>query len=773
MTCVQWLLRAALAATLTSATAAPAAAPASPSTPTHPATSSATLPRPAPLLVPPGRPRIGLVLSGGGARGIAHVGVLKVLERERVPIDVIAGTSMGAIVGGLYASGMRADEIETELRRLDWGRVFAQRPARQELSQRRKEEDFELSTVLEFGIRAGELRAPQSTLSSRGLEALLRRFTLPVHGAAHFDDLPIPFRAVATDMETGSPVVMSAGDLALALRSSMSVPGVFSPIEVDGRVLGDGGLVNNLPIDVAREMGADIVIAVNIGTPLAGRETLGSLVGVTAQMINILTEQNVQRSLAAMGSQDVLVTPDLGTLAAADFDRTPELLERGEIGALAQTPRLTALALPPPAYAQWREARVRPAPPRPVLARIDFEGTDFTNPARLQAPLESRAGQPFDPAAAERDTRRLAATGDYLRTDYTLRSGPEGDGLVFELEDKPWGPNYVRVGIEASTDFAGRGAFNLRLTHNRHWLTPSGTEWRNRARIGSSPSIYTELYHPLNWTIGLSNDWFVAGYAGAERVTQSVFAADAGPEVAQYRRTTGRFGLDLGQPWGGFGELRVGLTHQAWRLSPQLLGVGFDGPTRPVRAHETGLRLRAVIDQLDYANFPQSGYRAEVEGMLGERGGGALSGALSDRFRRFETQGTLAWTAGRHTLNLFAMFNGADTQGVTRVGRYGLGGFHMLSGYQPGQLAGNAVALGRLTWYRRLSDNALFSRGFFLGATLEAGEAWSSLGAVRLHELRTGGSVFLGADTGLGPMYLGLTYAPEGQTGLALFIGRP
>ena len=246
------------------------------------------------------RPRIGLVLSGGGARGLAHVGVLKVLEEQRVPIDAIAGTSMGAIVGGLYASGMTADELDKAFRAIEWEAVFARRVDRQHLSQRRKEEDFEISPLLELGIRNGELRTPVAAASSRGLETLLRRYTLPVRAVREFDRLPIPFRAVATDLETGAAVVLERGDLALALRSSMSVPGVFPPTEVDGRILGDGGLVNNVPIEVARAMGVDVVIVVNIGTPLAGREALQSAVGITAQMLNILTEQNVQRSLATL-----------------------------------------------------------------------------------------------------------------------------------------------------------------------------------------------------------------------------------------------------------------------------------------------------------------------------------------------------------------------------------------------------------------------------------------------------------------------------------------
>lgn len=719
---------------------------------------------------PLGRPRIGLVLSGGGARGLAHIGVLKVLERERIPVDVIAGTSMGAIVGGLYASGMKADEIERELKRIDWVRLFATRVGRQEMSQRRKEEDFEIASAIELGISSeGEFRAPQGAVSSRGLETLLRRFTLPVRGTGSFDKLPIPFRAVATDMETGDAVVLGQGDLAAALRSSMSVPGVFPPTELDGRVLGDGGLVNNVPIDVARSMGADVVIAVNIGTPLAGRDTLGSALGLTAQMINILTEQNVKRSLSSMRPADVLVAPQLGELTSGDFDRALDLIRLGEEGADALQPRLAALALPAAAYAAWRTERHTGEVPSPRLAFVAFEGTTVTNPARFEAQLRSQPGKPFKADEAARDARHLAASGDYVRADYRLVDTTSGaTGLVFDLEDKPWGPNYLRIGLDLATDFGGHSAFNVKISHNRHWLTPAGTEWRNRLQIGEVPQVYSELYHPLNWTLGLWNDWFVSGWGQSERRVLSIYRADAGPEIGQLRRNTSRIGVDLGQPWGSLGELRLGLTHQAGRSEPILLAADYQGPTSPETWSETAVRGRVVVDQLDFANFPLYGYRMEAEAQFGRR---RHEGTQS--LSRFEGQWTGAYTFGPHSLSLYGQAQVADARADAIVGQYSLGGFQRLSGYRPDQLAGNAVLFGRLNWYMRLAEPPVFARAFFLGASVEAGNAWANRRAVSLGDLRTGASVYLGADTGIGPMHLGLTWAPRGEAGLALVIGRP
>ncbi len=722
---------------------------------------------------PTAHPRIGLVLSGGGARGLAHVGVLKMLERERIPIDVIAGTSMGAIVGGLYASGMSAAQIEAQLMMIKWDEVFSNRVERPLLSQRRKEEDFQFSPVLEFGMREGELRAPLGALSGRGLETLLRRYTMPVRDVRDFARLAIPFRAVATNMETGAPVILTQGDLALALRSSMSVPGVFAPTELDGLILGDGALVDNLPIDVARDMGADVVIAVNIGSPLASRETLASVGGLTGQMIGILTEQNVQRSLALLKPADVLITPDLGTLAAGDFDQTRELIDRGEAGVQPQLKRLAALAMDAPAYRQWQALHGAPTVEDVRIGFIRFQGTKLTSPQRLADQLESVAGEVFDEGKAERDARQLAASGDYTRSDFRLLRTPEGEGLLFDLEEKPWGPNYFRVGLDLFTDFRGDSAFNIKAIHNRRWLNSTGTEWRSFAQIGQTPRLFTELLHPLSLFKGLGSDWFVAAYAEVQRRELTVYDADSGHERGRFTRSQGRLGLDLGQPWGKFGELRLGLSYVAFHLRPDLISAEAQSSNEAARGHETGVRVAAILDQLDYVNFPTRGYRLEASAITGQR---QLSQpSHSEDFTRIELDGTTAISFGRTTLNTYFSAKSAGGNDLSKLDRYSytLGGFHRLSGYRQDQLAGSQVLLGRLMAYHRLDTMPLLTRGFFMGGSLEAGNAWQRERDVSLSDLRFGSSLFVGADTALGPLYLGLTYAPRGETALYLYLGRP
>jgi NTE family protein len=752
--------RLALAA-LTIACALPLASFGQPVAPA-PAASAALPPHPgAP------RPRVGLVLSGGGARGLAHVGVLKALERAHVRIDAIAGTSMGAIVGGLYASGMSADQLETELRRIDWDALFATRVPRPYLSQRRKEEDFEISTGLEFGVHDGQLSAPQGALSSRGLELLLRRLTLPVRHVDDFDRLPIPFRAVATDMETGKPVILSHGDLAVALRSSMSVPGVFAPTEVDGHILGDGGLVDNLPVDVARAMGVDVVIVVNVGTPIAGRASLSSVLGLTEQMIAILTEQNVERSIATLGPRDLLLDPDLGKLTSGDFSSAPQLIRIGEDYAETQAPKLAAYAAAPAEYAQWQAGHAQPAMPPTPLAAVQFEGSKTTYPGRFEARLQSQAGDLFDTRKAEADARRLAASGDYTRADYRLVAGPNGESLMFDLQDKPWGPNYLRAGLDLHADFSGHSGFDVKLSHNHHWLTANGTEWRNFVQIGERPAVFSELYHPLWRNIDDTSDWFAAAYLSGDRQHRSAYAAD-GTEIAQFLRSTGQVGFDVGLPFGRLGELRAGFVHLATSTTPTLLSSAWTGSQRAQIWQEDGLRVRGVVDQLDYVNFPTKGYRLDAEGVVGTR---RLQRA--EHMARGSLEGSVVDSFGRNTFELHGALKMSDENAQLAVDQYTLGGFQQLSGYRPDQLSGNAVLFGRLNWYMRLSQTPVFARGFFLGASLEAGNAWDDRSQLGLAHLRGGGSLYLGADTGLGPMYLGVTYAPRGELGIALFIGRP
>jgi NTE family protein len=729
----------------------------------------------APAIAPAGeRPRVGLVLSGGGARGFAHVGVLKALEAARVPVDVIVGTSMGAIIGGLYASGMTADDLEREILAVNWGDLFDRREPRQLLSQRRKEEDFELSPVLMLGFRNGEFVLPTGAVSTRSLEMLLRRYTLSTRHLVSFDGLPTPFRAVATDMETGQAVVLDHGDLAAALRASMSVPAVFSPLEVDGRVLGDGGLVNNLPVDVARRMGADVVIAVNIGTPLAGRATLGSVVGITTQMVNILTEQNVQASIATLTPRDLLLAPPLGQLTSADFGRAAEMVKIGNDYAKTVGEALARFSVDAPHYQRWvatREAQAQANTGRiGAVASVKFEGVNERRAERLATTLDTAEGQRLDVPRLEDDLQRLAALGDFERVDYSLVRRADGaEDLTVHLRENTWGPNYLRVGLDLRTDFQGQGAFNLRISHNRHWLNDSGAEWRNRVQLGETVGLYSEIYQPLT----LRSDRFAAAYVDASLRKVELFGTE-GEALALVQRQSLRVGADIGWPMGllgNVGDMRVGLVAAQRRVTPELLAASIPASaTTSLKWREVGVRGAVIADQLDYANFPSSGYRAQGEVVFGRR---SFDGAPSGSFSSFEGTATAVKSWGVHTFNVGARLAKTSQIPLGAIDEYSLGGFQQLSGYRVGQVAGNYLVFGRLTYYRRLPWSVGVARAMFVGGSLEAGNAWTERRNISLGDMRAGSSLFVGADTGIGPLYLSIVSAPRGYTGLYLFLGRP
>ena len=720
------------------------------------------------------KPRVALVLSGGGARGISHVGVLKVLEEARVPVDFIVGTSMGAIIGGLYASGMGAEDLEREILAVDWGDVFERREPRQLLSQRRKEEDFELSPVLQLGFRDGEFRLPTGAVSSRSLEMLLRRYTLATRHLASFDQLPTPFRAVATDMETGQAVVMDRGDLAAALRASMSVPGVFSPLAIDDRILGDGGLVNNLPVDVARAMGAEVVIAVNIGTPLAGRDTLGTVLGVTTQMVNILTEQNVQASIALLTPKDLLLAPQLGKLSSSDFDKAVELVKIGNDYADTVRQALERFAVDGPRYAGWVKSRSTQA-----LANADrvgrvgairFEGVSDERAERLARALDTEPGQRMDVPRLEADLQKLAASGDYERIDYTLsrREDNGTEDLTIQLRENAWGPNYLRVGLDLRTDFQGEGAFNLRISHNRHWLNESGAEWRNRVQLGETVGLFSEIYQPL----GGNSERFVAAYADGS-VNKVELFSDTGDALALVQRQGVKVGADVGWPIGlrgTVGEARLGVVASARRAQPELISFALPVTAQTVRWTERGLRAAVMADQLDFANFPSRGYRGQAELSWGRR---QVDGGDTSDFTRLESSFTAVKSWGVHSFNVGGRLAYTNQIPLAAIDEYSLGGFQNLSGYRTAQVAGNYLLFGRLTYYQRLPYSVGVARALFVGGSLEAGNAWTERSDITLRQLRGAGSLFVGADTGIGPLYLSIVSAPKGYTGLYLFLGRP
>jgi len=715
---------------------------------------------PVPAVAASARPKVCLVLSGGGARGAAHIGVIKLLEEMRVPIDCIAGTSMGSLVGGAYASGMSVPEMEVLIREITTALLFNEKPPREEEAMRRKLDDRSILFGLELGLRDGEVLLQKGVVSGVQLEAVLRRLS-KVRGVVDFDELPIPYRAVATDLVSGKAVVFDHGDLPQVMRASMSVPAVIAPAQIGDLLLVDGGLTNNLPVDVVRAMGADIVIAVNLGTPLMKREQLGSVLGVTGQMINILTEQNVRASLAMLKPGDVLIEPALGDFSAGDFDHLPKTVPIGEAAARAAAPRLAALSMSPAAYAELRgRQQAPPARPAEVVADIRFPGLARVNPEALLDYLETKPGEVVDEARLDRDLRRIYGLGDFEHVDYQLIEEAGKQVVSIHALEKSWGPDYLRFGLGLQSDFKGENAFNLAASYRRTWLNALGAEWRTDAQVGQVTYLTTELYQPL----GARNGLFLAPRATILRRNLDLFAGDA--RIARYNLRTAYASLDLGASFTRYGETRVGL---AFGRSSATLDTGAPAfEPDPNKVTRAGVTYRAIVDQLSSASFPREGYAASVDVFASLKGLGAR-----DDYTRYDVNAIGAHSWGRHTLSAAVRFAGRATG--DELPTYDLvqwGGFLQQSGLPAGALLGQRLSFGRAVYSDRLLEQKLLD-GLYVGASAEVGRMDQPIVPGNLTGMLYSGAVFFGADTPIGPVYLGYGYTSGGFRSAYFFLGRP
>ena len=725
--------------------------------------TSAVLAQPAPAGGPSaaaGRPKVCLVLSGGGARGVAHVGVLKALETLRIPIDCIAGTSMGAVIGGAYASGMTTPEMEDVIAGLSTEILFREKPPRQDQAIRRKLDDRSILFGIELGLHDGEVDFPKGVVTGVQLESVLRRL-VKTPGFLRFDALPIPYRAVATDLVSGKAMVFDEGELANVMRASMSVPGAIAPADIDGALYVDGGLTDNLPVDVARSMGADIVIAVNLGTPLLKREELGSVFGVTGQMINILTEQNVRASLASLKATDILVEPALGEFSATDFDHLPTTVPIGVAAVQPLAARLASLALPPERYEQLRAAQtsIPPRDERPIT-EIRFRHLERVNPAAAAAELDTRIGQPIDQAVLDRDLRRLFGSGDFEHIGYRIIDEPGRRILAVDAVEKAWGPNYLRFGLGLASDLQGQNTFNAAASYRRTWINALGGEWRTDAQIGQTSRFYSEFYQPL--TVG--NLLFVAPQVELERRTIDVFQASQ--RIARYNVRQFSSAFDVGTSLTKYGEIRAGVLAGGVDAT---LDTGPPELTPPdTRPHIGAYRVRAIFDQLDSANFPRFGVAASANVKLSSKSLGA-----TDEYQRWDADFLAARSFDAHTFRVAAKAGG--TFGGDPLPPYDLfqwGGFLQQSGYPTGALLGQRLTFGRVDYSYKLLNQRLLE-GLYAGMSLEAGRVGSPLVPGNAPGLLKSVAVYLGADTPVGPFYLGYGFAADGSRSAYLFLGRP
>ena len=691
------------------------------------------------------------MLSGGGARGIAHIGVLRVLEELRVPVDCVVGTSAGAIIGGAYAAGSSPDEIETAIRGADWDTLLSDQPARADRSVYAKELERERIGSAEVGQRGTSLLLPRG-LAGQHLQFYLQQLVAPAPRGS-FDDLAIQYRAIATDFEDGAMVVLDHGDLAAAIRASMSVPGAFAPVEVDGRILVDGGLVRNIGVDVARALGAERVIAVNIGSSLLRREEIGSVLSAAEQTLNILAEQNVAASLASLGPGDVLIRPELGAFSAADFAQGATLIPAAEHATRAAAPALAPLAVDAEDYAAWQAQHRRARLPA-RYARIVVDTSMLTRVPAASVHRLLPAPDPRDPQAA---IATLLGTDDFESVAATVDPGPDGATLVLRPVEKPWGPNYLHGGAVLSSDFSGENDFLLTLDQRATWLNDRGLEWRNRASVGRIDALTSELRQPFD----AARLAFVAPSVELEQLLRDVYQGHDALGTFRVRRV--RAALDLGARLGNYGEFRAGVE-----VGDDAVALTTGLPVlQDLREREAAWRAALTVDRLDSLDFPRHGFLVSAEARLARH---MLGGAES--YDRLSIEAQRAFGTERFSVLVAARLQN-ESGGVVPLGDvFSLGGFQNLSGYERDQVLAEHIAFVRAVVRERLAGFGTLLPAVYGGFSLEAADVARRVDASTPGHLY-GGSLFVSADSALGPLYLGTGFAARGFVSLYLYLGRP
>ncbi|HEX5052513.1 MAG TPA: patatin-like phospholipase family protein [Planctomycetota bacterium] len=703
------------------------------------------------------RPRIGLVLSGGGARGAAHVGVLQVLEELHIPIDCVAGTSMGAIIGGLYAYGLSPAELERQVTRKGlphgWAYLLQDGPDHPGLPFRRREEARSYLAKLRLGVRDAAIRLPKGLVQGQNLETELRFLTLEAHDLRSFDELPLPFRCTAVDIGTGEQVVLDHGNLADALRASMSLPGVFAPAVVDGRELLDGGLADNVPIAVARAMGADVVIVVDIGSPLAKGETIVDVFDVSKQVVSILTQQNVDRSLATMTDRDLLIRPDLQDITAADFGRAAESIAIGHAAALAQAATLRRWSVSPAEYERFLGKQRRPPRPAPIVRSVEIENGSRLDNGLIQQRLALETQTALSPTELRAGVDRLFAIDDFQRVRFDVHDWQDDSVDVrVAAEQKDWGPSFLQFGLSLQSDF-DNSTYQLAGLLVLRQLNSLGAELRNVVEVGQRRSLSSELYQPLT----NSGTFFVA--PRAQGTTEDVDLYVNGNKTSEQSVQYGELGVDGGVAFGNTAELRLGYGRASGDTE-----VGLSSLPVPNTEFDDGyLRARFAIDTFDAPYFVTSGGGAKTEYRTG------LSELGSDEnYQSLLIDCSHAFTFGPVTL--LPRIEWDSTIAGTRpiYVEPSLGGFLRLSGLPQDSLRGQHAALGSLQARGLIVEGAIPVYG---GASFEVGNVWQRR-QDEWRDLVFSGSVFFALDTPLGPLYTGAGFAEAGEVTGFLFLGR-
>ncbi|ARR51668.1 phospholipase [Photobacterium damselae subsp. damselae] len=716
------------------------------------------------------RKKVGLVLSGGGAKGAAHIGVLEVLEENRIPVDVITGTSMGAYVGGMYAMGLTAKEVKDRTLNANWDQGYNDRAKRNDLTLRRKQQndDFQLHTDLGLDLN-GEFKARPSAFQGQGMAVLLRNLTNNLPAVSSFDQLPIPYRSVATDIAKVAPYVISSGHLATAMQASMTVPGALKPVKLNGKLLVDGGVVNNMPVDIAQKLGADVIIAVDLRDSLLPQKDLESALNIISQLTTYMTNASADHQKSLLHPGDIYMQPDVSFMLAPDFDKMDLAYRAGRNIANKMLPALLKFQVSPAQYEQYLKEKQNRRSQLAAHSAYYIDTIDIDNHTRLSdtallALLDLKTKRIISNEELEEAVNRLQSQDIFAKVGYEIEHRSGKNVLVMKVDEKPWGPGYLNFKLTFEDDFSERSDFTFGAQYIYTDVTDKGGEWTVEAQLGSWKKVNTELYLPFDY----------------DQKFFSAFGASWNNEIRQFSNIdTDASSLNLRAEYAnytGFAELGWNVRpwavfNMGYRIQDGKIRLLVDGSKEDYRTY--GPYWSFTYDDLDNFYFPSKGTYFSSEFGLIDAKTAFLGESESGYGSYYDVSLIQPWNLGRHSVVSILKSGGSDSEEILPINVQDLGGLFNLSGYHRYELNGRYSAFAGLVYRYRLFDNdfGAFSSPVYLGGSIERGGVWNHMSDMSWNSAISAGSVFIAIDSFLGPVYFGYGQSSHGDNSIYLSVG--
>ncbi len=703
------------------------------------------------------RPRVGLVLGGGGARGAAHVGVLKKLQEWHIPVDCVAGTSMGGLVAGAFSSGLSPAEMQMALKDADWRDMFSDSASYADFTPRLKGISQSYIPGSEGGLKNGAVQFPSAVLSGQKIKFFIDRLLRANAAPQRIEGQPLPLALVTTDIVTGATRVWRSGDLATLMRATMSVPGLMAPVKYEGLSLVDGGLVDNVPIAQIQGLcQPDVVIAVNVGSPLLKAEDIdASPLAVTGQMINLLTEQNVTKSLTLLRpGVDVYIRPDLDGITAGDFERSEEAIARGYVAAASAEAELRRLAVSEAQYVAWQRSTARQALPDITVQAIHATGLPPKQAQVLTEKLDTKPGATLNVQTLENDLLKAYGEGKYSNVAYQLMREADATTLNIVATEKPWGPDLVRAGVNFSWGNSEEARYNIRGAYHQTQLNQDGGELLLTGQIGSDNALGADFYQPLD----AASPWFVQsqGFLG----THSADLYQNGAAQARFRVDVAEINGGLGLNLGRYGVLKSGLLQRHQRAETTIGSSSLLGENTTV--DNTAWFISADLDRFNSPFFPTAGWRAR------------LTQTRASDYTKLDGSYAQSFSIGAYVVTGRMAFTRAADGTLPISDSAALGGTNNLSGLASGQIVGSDMRYLGLRSEKIIGRMPLGLRGDLRwGLSYEAGSMQQRYSETQGSGIIRSSGVYLGGETPLGPLYLGVAKATDNDARIFLFLGNP